>query len=77
MKKQEYIKRLGEWKWLIRERMINEGYKKYFVIKRSHLFIIDLEKKKKNLMAKRIELTRFLNSLNSLLTTIRGGQQVV
>lgn len=27
--------------------MINEGYKKYFVIKRSHLFIIDLEKKKK------------------------------
>lgn len=47
MKKQEYIKRLGEWKWLIRERMINEGYKKYFVIKRSHLFIIDLEKKKK------------------------------
>lgn len=47
MKKQEYIKRLGEWKWLIRERMINEGYKKYFVIKRSHLFIIDWEKKKK------------------------------
>lgn len=27
--------------------MINKGYKKYFVIKRSHLFIIDLEKKKK------------------------------
>lgn len=34
-------------------------------------------RRKKKFDAKRIELTRFLNSLNSLLTTIRGGQQVV
>ena len=56
--------------------MINEGYKKYFVIKRSHLFIIDLEKKKK-FDGQEDRTDPFLNGLNSLLTTIRGGQQVV